>query len=131
MKYIKKAIPVTAIQWNGPEDNEKVLPAKITEGANLWLIHTLEGTLHLIPGCWIVGPGYKGEYWPVDEEIFAQTYEEYSATGFKTEVAANALTLAIAAFFVDRNQEKLYDQDCDKLNSIIRKFLEKFTSRSN
>lgn len=76
--YIKKPIPISAIQWNGPEDNDKVL-AKIEKGFmdDQYAIKTLEGWLTLTPGCWIVGEGYKKEYWPVDDEIFKATYEEY------------------------------------------------------
>jgi hypothetical protein len=82
--YIKKALPVRAIQWNGPEDNEKVLPAAISEVESMTMsphrprmftIQTLEGVLTIRPGCWIVGPGARGEYWPVQDDIFRETYE--------------------------------------------------------
>lgn len=88
--YIKKPIPITAIQWFGPEDNDKLPNGKI----ELWMytnpndcpklgpvryqLRTYEGPLKLTPGCWIVGPGAKGEFWPIDEEIFRMTYEEYN-----------------------------------------------------
>lgn len=81
MLYVKKPIPVTAIQWNGYQDNEKCKPAVITRsGSSGWSgfeIETLEGWLKLVPGCYIVGPGYKGEFWPVEKEIFEATYVEY------------------------------------------------------
>lgn len=76
MLYVKKPIPVRAIQWNGPQDNEKCLPAVI-EHHDTDQIRTYEGWLNLIPGSYIVGPGPKGEYWPVECEIFEVTYEEY------------------------------------------------------
>ena len=87
--YVKKAIPVQAIQWNGPEDNEKVMPAIVDKinvdraggelaiGFDAYRIQTLEGWLNLVPGSYIVGPGHKGEYWPVDREIFEATYQKY------------------------------------------------------
>lgn len=78
--YRKKPIPVRAIQWNGPEDNKKCGPAEITRsgtpGWDGYQIKTYEGWLNLIPGSYVVGPGAKNEYWPVDAEIFEATYEK-------------------------------------------------------
>lgn len=74
--YIKKPIAVRAIQWNGPEDNEKILPIIVYSVKEIWCIKTLEGWLNLTKGSYVVGPGLKGEYWPVDREIFEQTYQK-------------------------------------------------------
>lgn len=38
-------------------------------------IDTLEGAMFATPGCWIV-KGVKDEFWPVQADIFAMTYEE-------------------------------------------------------
>lgn len=37
-------------------------------------IKTLENWVDLKPGCWVVGPGAAGEYWPVQHAIFMRTY---------------------------------------------------------
>jgi hypothetical protein len=74
--YIKKPIPVRAIQWNGPDDNEKVIPAGVYSDGFYWVVDSLEAQLKLTPGCWIVGPGARGEYWPVQDDIFRETYQK-------------------------------------------------------
>ena len=78
--YRKKPIPVRAVRWFGPEDDAACRPAMITPSGDPsftgYEIETLEGWLRLTPGCWIVGPGHKGEYWPVQADIFEATYEE-------------------------------------------------------
>ena len=38
-------------------------------------IETLEGDMRVCPGTWVVGPGAKGEFWPVRDDIFQATYE--------------------------------------------------------
>ena len=38
-------------------------------------IKTLEGTMHAIPGDWII-KGVKGEFYPCKPDIFAATYDE-------------------------------------------------------
>lgn len=40
------------------------------------VITTLEGDMTAHPGDWIVGPGVEGEFWPVKQSIFEQSYEE-------------------------------------------------------
>lgn len=37
-------------------------------------VHSLEGTLAVSPGDWIM-TGIKGEHWPIKPDIFAATYE--------------------------------------------------------
>lgn len=83
-QYVKKPISVRAIQWNGPNDNEKCFPATIyshpvdrmqPDAELYWFVASIEANLRLIPGCWIVGPGAHGEYWPVQDDIFKATYE--------------------------------------------------------
>lgn len=71
--YVKKAIPVTAIQWSQKKFHPLV---EVELETGRCFIPTIENQrLYLTEGCWIVGPGAKGEYWPVDEQVFAMTYE--------------------------------------------------------
>jgi len=123
MNYVKKPIPVRAVQWNGPEDNEKCEPAFITTCPNGYEIATYEGWLKLIPGSYVVGPGAKGEYWPVEREIFEKTYVSY-ADAFKFDRdEADLLTLAVANFFYARyNVVPMDDVDYETLNKIVTKF---------
>lgn len=75
MLYVKKRIPVQAIQWYQPVFHPEV---QVEAKTGCYFIWTIENQrLYLTEGCWIVGPGHKGEYWPVDNEVFAATYEEY------------------------------------------------------
>ena len=37
-------------------------------------IHTLEGVMHAAPGDWII-KGVQGEFYPIKEAIFRETYE--------------------------------------------------------
>lgn len=82
-KYIKKAIPVEAIQWNG-ENISQIL--KFTKGnavihnfnpdnIPLLIIHTLEGNMEASIGDYII-KGVDGEFYPCKEDIFLKTYEE-------------------------------------------------------
>lgn len=77
--YVKKPIPVTAVQWF-PGVEHPAVSQQMDECGNVqYFVSTLENQhLYLTPGCWIVGAGAAGEYWPVDEHIFAATYEMYS-----------------------------------------------------
>jgi hypothetical protein len=76
MKYRKKPIVVDAVQWFKDGDHPSVLRFNYDfDGSFKYGIQTLEGTMWITPGCWIVGPGAQGEYWPVQDYIFKQTYE--------------------------------------------------------
>ncbi len=39
------------------------------------IVHTLEGILTATPGDWII-KGVKGEFYPIKDSIFRETYEE-------------------------------------------------------
>ena len=71
-KYRKTAL-IDASQWWRLGDHEAVVfcPGNSTIG----VINTLEGQLTVQPGTWIAGPGAKGEFWPIDDEVFRATYE--------------------------------------------------------
>lgn len=78
-QYVKKPIPVTAIQWT----DEGVIHPAIKKFTTAWdtvevryYVSTIENQkLWLTPGCWIVGPGVRGEYWSVQDDVFKETYE--------------------------------------------------------
>lgn len=77
MKYRKKPISVNAVQWFKDGDHPRVIRFVYEHGnVERFGIQTLEGSMWVKPGDWIVGPGAKGEYWPVDNEIFQMTYEQ-------------------------------------------------------
>lgn len=77
MKFVKKPIPIDAVQWTGYNfdeisnfmgDNNPVI-----DRSNNLFIHTLEGEMKAVPGSWIIR-GPKGEYYPCREDIFEETY---------------------------------------------------------
>jgi hypothetical protein len=78
-KYVKKPIPVEAIQWDGNNEDEVVNfigePAEI-RGGSLY-IKTLEGDMLAPIGSYII-KGVNGEFYPCREDIFKKTYEEVS-----------------------------------------------------
>lgn len=78
MRFIKKPIPVEAIQWTGKnfdEIHEFVTnkPIFIT-GSNEIILSTLEGDMRAPEGSWIIR-GPMGEYYPCRREVFEETYE--------------------------------------------------------
>jgi hypothetical protein len=85
-KYKKKPMPVDAVQWfkDGDHPQVKGIPSdhslRDASGGNIWkkygFIETLEGGHVVTPGDYIVGPGVRGEYWPVKADIFEKTYEQ-------------------------------------------------------
>lgn len=87
--YVKRPLPVTAQQWFVGVEHPRVKKdafIAVTEdgfvrdqkpGTEPYYLETLENQrLYLTEGCYIVGPGAGGEYWPVDEKIFEATYKE-------------------------------------------------------
>ena len=80
-KYVKKPIPITAIQWTGENHIEL---AKFTNGKCLFpvgestiVIPTLEGEMKANAGDYIVR-GVEGEFYPCRQDIFEKTYEKIS-----------------------------------------------------
>lgn len=83
-KYIKKHIPVEAVQWKGSpvidtQEERKFLLDKAQFGIDgeevVLIVHTLEGDVKAHPGDYIV-KGVDGEFYPVKKEIFEKTYVE-------------------------------------------------------
>lgn len=91
--YRKKPIDVKAYLWEG--DINLDLPAgtihsiyEMSEGHIYGKIRSREGELTIRAGeHYIVGPGAKGEYWPVEREIFEATYEEFSGDSSAPETS--------------------------------------------
>ena len=80
-KYVKKPIPITAIQWTGENHIEL---AEFTNGKCLFRvgspsikIPTLEGDMGANVGDYIVR-GVEGEFYPCRQDIFEKTYEKIS-----------------------------------------------------
>ena len=57
--YVKKRIPIEVVQMDKP-----------------FKVETLEGVLHGKAGDYLA-TGVKGEKYPIDKEIFEETYEPY------------------------------------------------------
>ena len=75
MKYRKKPVEVEAVQWFKQGDHPAVQEFVFEDFGTKYGIRTLEGTMWVQPGCWIVGPDVDGEYWPVQDSVFKQTYD--------------------------------------------------------
>lgn len=83
--YMKKPIPVEAIQWTGESDNNWSIAIWANNAVtgiftfhgrdNSIEIKTLEGTMRPNKMDYIV-KGPAGEFWFVKKEIFEATYEE-------------------------------------------------------
>ena len=77
MKYIKKPIPIEAIQWNG-DNVEEILDfmtgnSPIFASNNEITISTLEGKMSATVGSYII-KGVDGEFYPCRKEIFESSY---------------------------------------------------------
>ena len=78
MYYVKKPIPVEAIQWTGDnfDDIHDFIigqPIVITTFNEL-VISTLEGEMKAPIGSWIIR-GPLGEYYPCRKDVFQKTYD--------------------------------------------------------
>ena len=84
-KYVKKPIPIEAIQWTGTNTKELMEFSKDIRfiyhdsgDGNVsteMYVQTLEGDLYAKIGDFIL-KGIKGETYPCAKEIFEATYEE-------------------------------------------------------
>ena len=83
-KYRKKPVIVDAVQWHPGVEYEavkgttrRILCGCGLEGGEVILgphIHTLEGSMRVSDGDWII-QGVQGEYYPCKPDIFEKTYE--------------------------------------------------------
>lgn len=88
-QYRKKPVVINAVQFNGTADHEAAIrawmrgepyeykPGEIKQDHCMMHIQTLEGVMTALPGDFIV-KGVQGEFYPVRERIFLETYEEVS-----------------------------------------------------
>jgi hypothetical protein len=83
-KFVKKPIPIEAIQWDGTEEMAAVIASEdqfegildFTAGTfNGFYIKTLEGKMKVSPGDYVI-KGIKGEYYPCKPDIFEMMYDE-------------------------------------------------------
>ena len=85
MKYRKKPVVIEAVQWNPSERGSQIggWPNSWKKMALKWkvgLVHlnlfipTLEGEMRADKGDWII-KGVKGEFYPIKDEIFRETYD--------------------------------------------------------
>ena len=84
-KFRKKPVVIEAVRWTGKNSVDEV--GEFLNGVEDVLFHnpydkdgfitipTLEGTMTVSPGDWIIR-GVKGEYYPCKPDIFEATYEE-------------------------------------------------------
>jgi hypothetical protein len=79
-KYRKKPVVIEAVQFTGDVGAADIMPLDLAcehvpgLGDCLY-ISTLEGTMRVDPGDWIIR-GVKNELYPCKPDIFAQTYEK-------------------------------------------------------
>lgn len=90
-KYVKKPIPIEAVQWTGSNRAEIANfchQARFIYHDAAWeagvagvvvqlVIHTLEGDMTAQQGDWII-KGVHGEFYPCAKDIFEETYDEYT-----------------------------------------------------
>ena len=85
-RYIKKPIPVEAVlltkenlkevrDWIRKETGKRE-NAAVKEEIGLLIFRTLEGVQRAYAGKHYIVKGVKGEFYPVEKEIFEETYEE-------------------------------------------------------
>jgi len=82
-KYRKKPVVVEVVQFNGKNQleieawfighNARDRIGLSSVGDTVY-IETLEGTMHALPGDYIIR-GVEGEFYPCKPDIFEQTYE--------------------------------------------------------
>ena len=90
-KYVKKPIPIEAVEWNGLNTNEildfskdaffEYYTGAYDAGAGpvvaTLYIKTLEGNMKARVGDYII-KGVRGEFYPCEKTIFEETYDEYN-----------------------------------------------------
>ena len=87
MKFRKKPVVIEATHWDGSYSDTMrigVLFPKLETASmeyhrernsvSQWRIKTLEGSMHVHAGDWII-KGVQGEFYPIKPDIFAETYE--------------------------------------------------------
>lgn len=79
MKFRKKPLEVEAIQYTGTNEKELVEfgHSNITynQDLNFLKVFTLEGRMKISPGDWVI-KGIKGEFYPIKNDIFIESYDK-------------------------------------------------------
>lgn len=84
--YRKKPVVITAVRYDGHHESAKVIAAwsggEVQEHAHegdgyRLVIATLEGEMQARPGDYVIR-GVSGEFYPIKESIFWETYEAVS-----------------------------------------------------
>lgn len=76
-RYRKKPVVITAERWFPGTPVEGVREVELPDrphAPHIGLIDTLEGTMQVSPGDWVI-VGVKGERYPCKDDIFQATYE--------------------------------------------------------
>lgn len=77
--FVKKRIPIQAIQYTGPESLFHIMEAFGSKGINNseegLYINTLEGSMLAKKGDWII-QGIEDEIYPCKESVFLATYDQ-------------------------------------------------------
>ena len=109
MKYIKKPIPIEAVQWTGYNYDEICSFMKdinpIIDGANNLFIHTLEGDMRTEPGSYIIR-GPVGEYYPCRKDIFEDTYTSISNVTRTCPICKKDFSINYSNIFYDALSKK-------------------------
>jgi hypothetical protein len=95
--YVKKPIPVPALQWTGDNfqeikdfcTDENLEEMCFTNNKDLW-IKTREGQLMAQVGDFIM-KGIEGEFYPCAESIFKKTYDEVEETKVDSSASISSL----------------------------------------
>lgn len=109
MNFIKVPTYVSATKFAKHGDHPAVLPTTGSDtpsefkGKPGGWIKTLEGGHYVDFGAYVLGPGAKGEYWPVDAQVFEATYVEAPAVDWRGTVEALA-EAAHTAWFIEKVQ---------------------------
>lgn len=82
-QYRKKPVVIEAVQWDGDSETANQFLGEdygvdweyAAQGDSALVIPTLEGRMRANPGDWIIR-GVKGEFYPIKDAIFRETYEE-------------------------------------------------------
>lgn len=88
-RFRKKPVEIEAMQWDGtPEGATPIIDWVLASGErsarfhDIGILHvdTLEGTMRARAGDWIIR-GVQGEFYPIKDAIFRETYEPVETTG--------------------------------------------------
>lgn len=98
-RFRKRLLVIEALQFTDEASARKIegwAPDAVYpyfDGDDFYLVvDTLEGRMKALPGWWIV-KGVKGEFYPVDPEIFLLTYAEFGASDLDRALTALQLEL--------------------------------------